>query len=334
MKNFIVSGCGFMGGMHAQALEGIRGARVAAFVDVSAERARKLAAMLGGKIPCFTSLGDAMAAVDADAVNLCLPTMFHEPAALEAIGVGLPFFLEKPVALDLAAAIRIMEAGRKARVFAMVGHCIRFWPEYQELERTVRSGRLGKLLSLSLQRRSARPAGGWALDPQLSGGAAVDLHIHDTDFILHLLGKPEAVSSRMSGPDNSHIFTTCHFPDIAVVSEGGWDYPAKWGFQMAYQAVFERGALEFDSNRGIFLTPASGPRRPVAVRQPAAGKSRGSAGNISSLAGYHNELAYFVRCLAANQAPRIATLEQAAESLAVVLAEIHSARIGRRITIL
>lgn len=334
MKNIIVFGCGFMGGMHAQALQGIPGVRVAALVDVSEDRSRKLARMLGGNVPCFAALGEAMDSVGADAVDICLPTMLHEPAALEALWFGLPVFLEKPIALDLAAASRIMAAAHRAGVPAMVGHCIRFWPEYQELERIVSSGRLGRLQSLSLQRRSARPAGGWALDPNLSGGAAVDLHIHDTDFVLHLLGKPQAVTSRMSGPDNSHIFTTYHFSAIAVVGEGGWDYPAKWGFQMAYQAVFERGAVEFDSNKGMFLTPASGPRRPVAVKQPGAEKSRSSAGNISSLAGYRNELAYFVRCLSTGETPRIATLGQAAESLAVVLAEIHSALIGRRITIL
>lgn len=334
MKNFIVSGCGFMGGMHAQALASIPGARVAALVDVSLERARRVAGLLGGDVPCFASLGDALGSVAADAVNLCLPTSLHEPCALEAIRFGLPIFLEKPVALDVAAAGRIIEAARRAGVAAMVGQCIRFWPEYQKLEEFVRQHRLGRLLSLSLQRRSAKPAAGWALDPRLSGGAALDLHIHDTDFILHLLGKPEAVTSRMSAPDNGHIFTTYHFPEVAVVAEGGWDYPAKWGFQMAYQALFERGAVEFDSNSGVFLTPASGARRRVPVKQPGAAKSRSGAGNISSLAGYHNELAYFVRCLATGQPPRISTLAQATESLAVVIAEIHSAHIGRRITIL
>lgn len=334
MKGIVVSGCGFMGGMHAQAIESIPGARVAALVDVSAERARKLATVLGRDIPCFASLGEALGAVRADAADLCLPTNLHEAGALEALHFGLPIFLEKPIALDIAAAGRIMAAARGAGVFAMVGHCIRFWPEYQKLEELVRSRRLGRLLSLSLQRRSAKPGGGWALDPRLSGGAAVDLHIHDTDFILHLLGKPQAVTSRMSGADNGHIFTTYHFPDIAVVAEGGWDYPPRWGFQMAYQAVFERGAVEFDSNRGIVLTPASGPPRPVPAKQPPVGKSRDAAGNISSLAGYRNELAYFVRCLATGKPPCIATLGQATESLAVVLAEIHSANIGRRITIL
>jgi len=332
MKNFIISGCGFMGGMHAQALQGIAGARVSALVDVGTDRARKLADVLGEKTPCFANLAEALSSVEADAVNLCLPTTLHEAGALEAIRLGKPIFLEKPIALDLPSARRITAAARQAGVIAQVGHCIRFWPEYQELERIVRSNRLGNLLSLSLQRRSGTP-GGWALDPKLSGGAAMDLHIHDTDYILHLLGKPQAVTSHISGDAWGHIFTTYHFPETVVVAEGGWDYPQKWGFQMAYQAVFEGGAVEFDSAGGVSLTPASGARRPLPVKQPAAGKSRSAAGNISSLGGYQNELAYFVNCLKSGNPPKIATLEQATDSLAVVLAEVRSAQSGRRIRI-
>lgn len=63
----------------------------------------------------------------------------------------------------------------------------------------------------------------WANDVRLSGGAALDLHIHDTDFVLAVLGLPRAVHSRAvfdnSGP--SHIFTLYDYSDIVVSAEGG-----------------------------------------------------------------------------------------------------------------
>lgn len=327
-----------MGTMHAQAYQQIRRAGIVALVDKRKKQAESLKKTLGIGAGCFEDLESALSAVDADAVDICLPTPLHEGVAIQAIRAGKAVFLEKPIAGDMASAGRIVAAAKRAGVSAQIGHCIRFWPEYQALEKLVRTGRMGRLLSLSLQRRSALPGhsmGSWLLDGEQSGGAALDLHIHDTDFILHLLGAPKAVTS--SGTTDrtgiSHIFTTYHFDGIAVVAEGGWNYPKKWGFQMAFQAVFERGTVEYDSGLGAFLTPASGAKRPLPVRQPSVGKSKSSTGNISSLGGYFNELDSFVSCLEAGRMPSLATPAQAAEALAVALAEIQSVRSGRTVTI-
>ena len=85
-----------------------------------------------------------------------------------------------------------------------------------------RDDRGGRLLSLSLTRQSSRPeytVDDWANQEQRSGGAALDLHIHDTDFVLALLGPPCGVYSRStfdnSGP--SHIFTLYEYPHVVVV---------------------------------------------------------------------------------------------------------------------
>ena len=324
-----------MGSMHAQAYGQIRGAQICGLVDTRAGASRTMEA-LGISAPLFKDLEAALAKVDADMVDICLPTPLHEKAALMALAHGKAVFLEKPIALEMAAAKRIVGAAAKSGLPVQVGHCIRFWPEYQALEELVKSGRPGRLLSLSLQRRSPAPThsiGDWLLDEEQSGGAAVDLHIHDTDFVLHLLGRPDAVTSSATEDRNglSHIFTSYDFGDKAVVSEGGWNYPPKWGFQMAYQAVFERCAVEFDSRTGTFITQGTTAKKPLPVRQPRVGASKAKTGNISSLGGYYNELASFLGCLEAGKMPVLATPQQAADSLRVVLAEVESARKGRTV---
>ena len=335
MKNITIVGCGFMGSMHAQAYAQIRGAKISALVDKRAGVAKSMAA-LGVEAPLFKDLESALAKIPVDVVDICLPTPLHEAAALLALRHGKAVFLEKPIALDMVAAKRIAAAAAKSGMPVQIGQCIRFWPEYQALVEVVKSGKLGKLRSLSLQRRSSLPShsmGGWLLDEDQSGGAAVDLHVHDTDFILHLLGSPEAVTSSGTEDANgmSHIFTIYDFPGMTVVSEGGWNYPPKWGFQMAYQAVFERGAVEFDSGTGAFITQGALSKKPLPVRQPRVGASKSGTGNISSLGGYYNELASFIACLEAQKMPLSATPVQAAESLRVVLAEVESARKGRKV---
>ncbi len=337
MKTIVIVGCGFMGSMHAQAYAQIRGAKIAALVDNRASAKRAMEA-LGVDAPLFKDLATALKSVDVDVVDICLPTPLHEEAALLALKHGKAVFIEKPIALDMAAAKRIVAAAAKAKAPVQVGQCIRFWPEYQALEEVVKSGRLGRLLSLSLQRRSPIPthsAGNWLLDGTLSGGAAVDLHVHDTDFVLHLLGLPKAVTSAATVDKHgmSHIFTTYDFPGKAVVSEGGWNYPPKYAFQMAYQAVFERGAVEFDSGSGAFFTRGTSAKKPLPVRQPRVGASKAKTGNISSLGGYYNELASFVADVEAGKMPKTATPQHAADSLRVVLAEVESARKGRTVNL-
>lgn len=333
MQNIILTGFGFMGTMHAQVYSQLPAARIVAVVDNNRNATARAMKKLGVRAPLFASLEEAMGMVDADVVDICLPTDLHAAAAVKAMKAGRHVFCEKPVALHPADAFRISAAAKDAGVFGQVGQCIRFWPEYIAFREFVKSGRAGALRSLTLQRRSMLPihsVGGWLLDPKRSGGAALDLHIHDTDFILALLGRPRSVSSRATkdGHGLSHIFTAYEYPGVCVTAEGGWNYPVKWGFQMAFQAVFENGAVEYDSGASptLTVTAGGGAKKPLAFKQPSAGTSSTGAGNISSLGGYFNELQYFLGCLEAGRVPKEATVAQATDSLRVVLAEIESAR--------
>ena len=338
MQNIILVGFGFMGGMHAQVYRQLPAARLVAVVDNNKAGASRAMAKLGIKAPIFADLDTALRSVSCDVVDICLPTDLHTKFALQAIKAGKHIFCEKPLALLPADAQKIATAARAAGVAGQVGQCIRFWPEYMALRDFVRRGQAGPLRSLTLQRRSMIPAhsvGDWLLDPKRSGGAALDLHIHDTDFLVSLLGRPRSVRSHATRDNHgpSHIFTTYDYPGVAVSAEGGWNYPPKWGFQMAFQAVFENGAVEYDSGASpsLTVTLGRGAKKPLPFKQPAIGRSASGTGNISSLGGYFNELQYFIGCLEKGRLPAEATLPQATESLRVVVAELASARARGRI---
>ena len=332
MKNIIIVGFGFMGTMHAQVYRQLaQQARLVGVVDKDPVRVKKTMKDLKFDLPVYPTIKAALAKEEVDVVDICLPTDLHVRFALEAIAARKHVFCEKPFALNVKDARKVTAAAKKAGVFMQLGQCIRFWPEYQAFTQFVKSGKAGKLLSLSLQRRAAHPIGTekWFLDAKRCGGGVLDLHIHDTDYVLHLLGTPKAVTS-VGNKDKtgwSHIYTTYHYPKIAVTAEGGWDYPEKWGFQMAFQAVFEKGTVEFDCNQkpSMTVTMNGADRKPLEFDAPAAGESSTKTGNVSSLGGYFNELQYFLKCLDAKKAPAIATPIQATESLRVVLAEIQSA---------
>ena len=263
-----------------------------------------------------------MEEVECSVVDICLPTDLHRSIALEAFAAGKHVFCEKPIALTRNDASAMTLAAHQADRQFMVGHCIRFWPEYIELKRIVDSGEHGRLLSLSLSRRTGRPGysiGDWVNKPDRCLGAALDLHIHDTDFLLHLLGAPEAVVSQGLRDETgwSSISTQYHYEGRIVTADGAWNYPANWGFQMRYTAVFERAVLDFDS-RSV-LTLAAGESGPVALSMPPHD-------------GYYHELAYFIGCLERGEPVSISTGEQASASLDLVLAEIESAATGKQIS--
>ena len=338
MQKVAIIGLGFMGTMHAQIYKQLRDASLVAVVDKQKAKANRDLGKLGIEAAVFGTFEEMIQCCDVDVVDICLPTDLHAPFALKAIAAGRHLFCEKPLALTQADGKKIAVAAKKAGTFFQVGQCIRFWPEYMAFEAFVKSRKAGKLLSLSLQRRAGRPAystDDWLNDGNRSGGSALDLHIHDTDFVHHLLGKPDAVTSSGTRDKTgwSHIFTTYHFKNMAVTAEGGWNYPSNWGFQMAFQAVFDRGAVEFDSvaSPTLTVTVGDGKKQPLPYTNPGAGESSTGTGNLSSLGGYYNELAAFIACLQKKKAPRIATGDQAAESLATVLAEIQSAASGRTI---
>jgi len=88
----------------------------------------------------------------------------------------------------------------------------------------------------------------------MSGGALLDLHIHDTDFVQFLFGRPTSVFSsgisRFSGAID-HVVTQYQVTNGAVVSaEGTWLMNAGHGFKMCYTVNFEKATADFDLARG------------------------------------------------------------------------------------
>ena len=137
-----------MGTMHAQIYARVRVAALVAVVDKQKVKAKRDLAKLKLNAPVFGTLEELLRAQEVDVVDICLPTDLHAPIALKAIAARKHLFCEKPLALTKADGWKIAAAAKKAGVILQVGHCIRFWPEYQALAAFVKSGKAGRLLSL------------------------------------------------------------------------------------------------------------------------------------------------------------------------------------------
>ena len=98
------------------------------------------------------------------------------------------------MALTVTDCDRMIQAARKSGKILQIGHCVRFWPEYAKAKEIVDSGKYGRVVAAMFQRLGAAP--GWSVDnwfinEKRSGGVALDLHIHDTDYVQYLFGMPK-----------------------------------------------------------------------------------------------------------------------------------------------
>lgn len=315
-----------MGRMHGEVYGALGGVDLVHVVDKDLSRANQVAAP--HKATVSTNLDDLP---DVDVVDICLPTDLHAEFAVKALDAGKHVVCEKPMAISLAEADRMIAAAERAGKRLMIGHCIRFWPEYVELTRLVQSGELGRLLSLSLTRYSQFPTWGsdnWLADERRAGGAALDLHIHDTDYALHLMGGAPDQMTSVGNVDErgvSHVSTLMSFGPTVIHTEGSWNLPAGTPFKMAFRATFERGAAIMDDGPLTIYTDD-------AVRTPEMPKMSASAGgNISDLGGYYYELRYFYDALRDDSSLDRITPASARLTLETALKEIASVKAAQAV---
>ena len=330
MVKVAIVGAGFMGRMHAQVYRNLNRAKLTAIADSDLEKAQLLADKY--EATAYSSLEELLNEENIDAVDICLPTFLHKEYVIKAARRGKDILCEKPIALTLEDAEEMIQTAKKARVKLMIAQVIRFWPEYVKLKKIYKTGELGRLLSITLTRLSPTPTwvwDNWATDVKRSGGALLDLHIHDTDYLLYLLGKPVSLVSRVSSGrlKYAHVFTTFTFPHkVIAFTEGGWDMPDNFPFTMAYTALFEKGVLEFNSrNEKTLAIYRPGKEIEYFPVKPELETTAGTEGNIADLGGYFSEIKYFIDCLENNEEPIGASAQSARDSLEIVLREMQSA---------
>lgn len=333
-----IVGAGSMGKVHSDVYANLGNIAVLTSIcDIDKDKAEKIAIPKGAKSFDLNEFGNFLKSVDM--VDICLPTYLHLEYTSKAAKAGKHVLCEKPMALNLKEADKMIEVTNKAKVKFMIAQCIRFWPEYVVLKEFVDKRKLGRLKNLFLSRLSPMPTWGynkWFSNPKISGGAVLDLHIHDTDFILYLLGIPESVYSK--GTINkiglSHIYTSFNYKNIAVISEGGWDMPSTFPFNMSYTAIFEDGVLSFSLRQNPILVCYMNGKETFTPKIPkpkVKDASMETQANISNLGAYFNEIKYFVECIKKGVNPKIVTPKDARESIRTVLSEIESVKSGKSI---
>jgi predicted dehydrogenase len=334
--NVGVIGLGFMGSTHFRIHQNHPLAKVVAVADID-EAKRK-----GDWRKVWGNIGDAnnndpvdMTGIQAyedafeminnpniDLVDICVPTYLHKQYVLAALKAGKNVMTEKPISRTGEDALEILEAYNKSGKSMVVGMCVRYWPEYQHAYQLIQSGKLGKIKTATFKRVSPNVAGNawedWYMNEKRSGGALLDLHLHDTDVIHYFFGKPKKVTSFgikgfRSDAGYDHIFTNYEYEEnMLVFSEGSWAPATGTPFEMSFLIIGEKGTIRL-SETGYKVIYEDG-----TVENP-------TPANPDLPTGWHVEIDYLLKCIAEGVKPeKYLTIEQMVDSITIVEAEAKS----------
>ena len=190
-----ILGSGFMGRTHARCYANIPGVQIVAVSSRHLDKAEKLAADTGAR--ATTDDRSIIEDPSIDAISNTLPTHLHGPSTIAALEAGKHVLLEKPFALTAPDCDGMIAAQKRTGRTLMIAHVLRFWGDYVSLVEFVHSGKIGKPMSAIATRLSQMPAwADWFLNPAWSGGAVLDLSVHDFDVLNWVLGTPKSVYGR------------------------------------------------------------------------------------------------------------------------------------------
>ena len=188
-----IVGCGNVAGNHAAAFAGLPGVDLVACCDVDPARAAAFAARHG--IAGSVGSVDALLDLGVDVVSVCTPHPTHEAVVTAAAGRGVHVLCEKPIAIDLASAGRMIAACETAGVTLGVLFQRRFWSAAQRIRAAIDDGTLGTpflghaavLLHRDTSYYTADPwRGTWATD---GGGVLMTQAVHNVDLLQWYLGE-------------------------------------------------------------------------------------------------------------------------------------------------
>ena len=193
-----IVGCGLVG---QKRLNQLPKGSVTVACDLDLARAQKLAAQSPG-CRAVSSIDEAVASADVDAVMIATINSSLAPLALAAVRAGKHVLVEKPAAIRVSELEEIEEAAKATGSLVRVGYNHRYHPACLKLVEIVRSGELGPLMFLRARYGQGGRVGydrEWRADPKLAGGGElIDQGVHLIDLSGMLLGEFTEVSGHVA----------------------------------------------------------------------------------------------------------------------------------------
>ena len=181
-------GAGIIATRHLGNLLGFDDVTVAAVADLQLDRARELAGRCGGTP--YADYAEMLERERLDAVYVCVPPFAHGAPELAVLEHGLPFFVEKPLGIDLETAERVARGVRERGVVTATGYHWRYLDIVERARELLAENPARLALGYWLDFTPPPP---WWTQQARSGGQMVEQTTHIFDLARHLVGDVERV---------------------------------------------------------------------------------------------------------------------------------------------
>lgn len=189
-KKLCIVGCGGIGTYHLGHFLGFQDlVDLVGFCDLIPQRAEAFVQKVGcGK--SYTDYRTMYEETQPDMVFICIPPYAHGQVEFETIRRNIPFFVEKPLALDMGLAREILAAVREKNLITASGFQCRYSNLVEPNRVFVQDH---EIAYINCARMGGVPGVPWWSDKLLSGGQIVEQTIHQFDIIRYVYGEPEEV---------------------------------------------------------------------------------------------------------------------------------------------
>lgn len=218
---------------HMNRLSDMEGANIVSICDIVAEKAQN-AAEKHNADP-YTEYRDMLERDDLDAIYLSLPVFVHGQPELDVIERGLPFFVEKPVAINIDIAREIEAAVTKAGLITCVGYQLRYLGSTRIAESILKDTTVNMVIGKYWCGSGRGNPDGWLRQMNKSGGQLVEQATHTIDMMRNLAGEVDSVYAMQANrtlneidcPDSNSV--TLQFSSGAIGSlTAAWAYAGGW----------------------------------------------------------------------------------------------------------
>lgn len=233
-----ILGTGYAAAKFAQGLKILSGAKLLAVGSRKRETADGFAVKFD--VPRKYSRYEELAAdKDIDIVYIATPHVFHKSHCLLCLESGKAVLCEKPFTINAQEAKEVIGLARKKRLFCMEGMWTRFIPLIQKTREWIGEGMLGdiKMLTADFGLRIRFDENDRHFNPDLGGGALLDLGIYPISLAYYLMGPPQKITCHA-------VYGKTHIDEQAVII---------FSYDNGGQAVLSAGFLTNMPNEAAIL---------------------------------------------------------------------------------
>ena len=335
MLKYAIIGFGGLGKVHFSASKEVcekTDAKLVALCDIREEAfTSKTATNLGddnsskdySDYNIYYNVDELLEKEELDFAVIVVPTYLHEELAVKVMKKGVHVFSEKPMAISVKAAENMLNTSKEMGVKLMIGQCVRYMNRYIKLKEIIDSGKYGKVVRAHFSRISGTPIWSWTnwyLDEEKSGGAALDLHVHDVDMVNYLFGVPKSVTSFATNKKTKHdsMLTRYEYDDVLVTATGEWGCPSvAYPFTSGFFVKLETATVEVRNGKLMLFTDAE---ETIELE-------------VESNNSYATEVIDFIDCIKNDKVSAINPAVDSFNTLRIAIAEKQSADLNKPVAL-